>query len=364
MARRRMAMGKGRARPQKIEWCNNRLELQSDSNVALIDELDKLLVLLQIPPEYEASLTGGSFDEGNMVKNIEACDWLTIAIKNLEASNIDPIYVKLRAVREKRAEFVLLKCTFVRRASEFLRNYFPSLIDSMLNDKGNFSQDLLDHTPKHLQRGHLQRPDHADMRYKCRTYARLLLHIKFVDDACYQIEKYERNVTIMFVILEKIAQVEPKYVDIVLLENYAAFQHSLYDLANVVPTLAKYYHQASEAYEQACSRHINLVIYIHFEKLFQFARRIEELMYNMSPEELDKTINAMYRKLQKNMTAEELLPSLWEKCKGNISLIFLLDVLQKEFLDKYATFLKLISKIYPDEKVTSVNEMRDILAAL
>jgi len=70
-------------------------------------------------------------------------------------------------VREKRAEFVLLKCTFVRRASEFLRNYFPSLIDSMLNDKGNFSE-----------RGHLQRPDHADMRYKCRTYARLLQHIK------------------------------------------------------------------------------------------------------------------------------------------------------------------------------------------
>lgn len=31
--------------------------------------------------------------------------------------------------------------------------------------------------------------------------------------------------------------------------------------------------------------------------------------------QLDKTINAMYRKLQKNMTAEELLPSLWEKCK-------------------------------------------------
>uniref|UniRef100_A0A0D9XR39 Exocyst complex component Sec3 PIP2-binding N-terminal domain-containing protein n=1 Tax=Leersia perrieri TaxID=77586 RepID=A0A0D9XR39_9ORYZ len=556
---------------EEIEWRNNRLELQSDSNVALIDELDKLLVFLQIPPEYEASLTGGSFDEGNMVKNIEACDWLTSAIKNLEASNLDPVYV-----REKRAEFVLLKCTFVRRASEFLRNYFPSLIDFMLNDKGNFSQ-----------RGQLQRPDHADMRYKCRTYARLLQHIKsldkscltplrkaychslnllirrearefsnelragskasksstplfegpasanqpinitdtsadayckmitvfipllvdessffahfmcfdvsalapsdesdnknpvaegkinstaelgvlnqclqelldgiqedfyalvdwafkldplscismhgitdrylsgqkaevagyvhvllddletrisilfsrFVDDACYQIEKYERNVrqvgvvpyiprfsqlaarmeqyingsrdlvdqaytkivTIMFVTLEKIAQVEPKYVDIVLLENYAAFQHSLYDLANVVPTLAKYYHQASEAYEQACSRHINLVIYIHFEKLFQFARKIEELMYNMSPEEipfqvgmskvdfrkmlksslsgLDKTINAMYRKLQKNITAEELLPSLWEKCK-------------KEFLDKYATFLKLISKIYPSE---------------
>jgi hypothetical protein len=41
---------------------------------------------------------------------------------------------------------------------------------------------------------------------------------------------------------------------------------SLYDLANVVPTLAKFYHQASEAYEQACTRHIAGIItgvYIH-----------------------------------------------------------------------------------------------------
>lgn len=35
----------------QIEWRNNRLELQSDSNEALIDELDKLLQFLQIPPE-------------------------------------------------------------------------------------------------------------------------------------------------------------------------------------------------------------------------------------------------------------------------------------------------------------------------
>lgn len=37
--------------------------------------------------------------------------------------------------------------------------------------------------------------------------------------------------------------------------------YSLYDLANVVPTLAKFYHQASEAYEQACLRHISMIIY-------------------------------------------------------------------------------------------------------
>lgn len=88
----------------------------------------------------------------------------------------------------------------------------------------------------------------------------------------------------MFVTLEKIAQTDPKYSEIFLLENYAAFQNryvlqsqnfywniyiyqsqyitcSLYDLANVVPTLAKFYHQASEAYEQACTRHISMIIY-------------------------------------------------------------------------------------------------------
>lgn len=40
------------------------------------------------------------------------------------------------------------------------------------------------------------------------------------------------------------------------------FECSFYDLANVVPTLAKFYHQASESYEQACTRHIAMVIFI------------------------------------------------------------------------------------------------------
>lgn len=97
---------------------------------------------------------------------------------------------------------------------------------------------------------------------------------------------------------------------------------SLYDLANVVSTLAKFYHQASEAYEQACTRHISMIIYYvsdlnsghshclqrpimfqilfseaaayisclslqHFERLFEFARRIEESMYNLTPEEVN-----------------------------------------------------------------------------
>ncbi|XP_019256148.1 PREDICTED: exocyst complex component SEC3A-like isoform X2 [Nicotiana attenuata] len=595
---------------ESIETRNNKLEMQSVNNKALIEELDKLLERLRIPSEYAASLTGGSFDEARMPHNIEACEWLTNALHGLGSRNLDPSYANMRAVKEKRAEVDKLKTTFVRRASEFLRNYFSSLVDFMMSDKSYFSQ-----------RGQLKRPDHADLRYKCRTYARLLQHLKsldknslgplrkayctslnlllrrearefanelrastkasknpivwfegltglnqsvnnadtsaaseayaklltifipllvdessffahflcfevpallppegvangkkvgddadddlgimdidendnkagqnsadlealneslhdllegiqedffavvdwagkidpmccismhgiteryipgqkadaagfvrillddlesrismqfsrFVDETCHQIERNERNVrqmgvlsfiprfatlatrmeqyiqgqsrdlvdqaytkfvTIMFVTLDKIAQTDLKYQDIMLLENYAAFQNSLYDLANVVPTLAKFYHQASESYEQACTRHINTIIYYQFERLFQFARRIEDLMYTITPEEIpfqiglsktdlrkvvkyslsgvDKSITAMYKRLQKNLTSEELLPSLWDKCK-------------KEFLDKYESFVQLINKVYPTETIPSISEMRGLLASM
>ncbi|GAB4858239.1 Exocyst complex component S3A [Ancistrocladus abbreviatus] len=592
---------------QSIETRNNKLELQSMNNKTLIEELDKLVERLCVPAEYATCLMRGSFDEANMCDNLDACEWLSSAIEGLEGSNLDSTYANLRAVKEKKAELEKLKSTFVRRASEFLRNYFTSLVDFMINDKTSFSQ-----------RGQLKHPDHADMRYKCRIYARLMQHLKnldknslgplreaycsslnlllrreareyanelramtkasrvptvwfegsaappnlnstdtvavsdayakmltvfvpllvdessffahfmcfdvpslnppqtisnedeenddnlgiadmdendssktsknpeelaalneclqelldgiqedfyalvdwaykidplrcismygiterylsrqkadaagfvrlllgdlesriamqfsrFVDEACFQIERNERNVrqmgvvtyiprfailathmeqyiqgqsrdlvdqaytkfvSIMFVTLEKMAQMELKYSDIFLLENYAAFQNSLYDLANVVPTLAKFYHQASEAYEQSCTRHISMIIYFQFDRLFQFARRVEDLMHSMSPEEIpfqlglskmdlrkvlkasltgvDKSIATMYKKLQKNLTSEELLPSLWDKCK-------------KEFLDKYDCFVQLVAKVYPNENVPSVAEMRDLLASM
>ncbi|CAH2042110.1 unnamed protein product [Thlaspi arvense] len=186
----------------------------------------------------------------------------------------------------------------------------------------------------------------------------------------------ESEVTMMFVTLEKISAQDPKYADILLLENYAAFQNSLYDLANVVPTLAKFYHQASENYELACTRHISMIIYYQFERLFQFARRIEDLVYTTTPEEIafqvglskmdlrkvvkaslsgvDKSINAMYKKLQKNLTSEELLPSLWDKCKYIV----------KDFLDKYHSFAELVAKVYPTENIPAVSEMRDLLATM
>ncbi|EFH67629.1 hypothetical protein ARALYDRAFT_891543 [Arabidopsis lyrata subsp. lyrata] len=544
------------------EETRNKLEMQSVNNKALIEELDEVIESLCVPSEYAASLTGGSFDEADMLQNIDACEWLA-------------------KVKEKRAELDTLKATFVRRASEFLRNYFVSLVDFIVIDKSYFSQ-----------RGQLKRPDHADLRYKWRTYARLLQHLKGLDKNClgplrkaycssmnlllrreareftnelrastkvsqnstvwleeskgsnqnantdtsavadayakmlttfipllvdessflahfmcfevpaltppggaasynknrsnnddlgimdkktgqnsldlkalnesiqdlldsiqeeffvvidwaYKIDPllcismhgiterqkadtsgfvrlllgdlesrvsmqfshmgvlpyiprfaavatrmeqyiqgqsrdlvdqaYTKYVSIMFVTLEKIAQQDPKYADILLLENYAAFQNSFYELADVVPTLAKFYHQASEAYEQACTRRISMIIYYQFEKLFQFSKKIEDFMYTITPEEIpfqrglskkelrkmlkstlsgaDKSIAAMYKQLQKNLTLVELLPPLWDKCK-------------KEFLDKYENFVELVAKVYPNENVPGVTEMRGLLASM
>ncbi|KHN21013.1 Exocyst complex component SEC3A, partial [Glycine soja] len=110
-----------------IETRNNNLEMQSVNNKSLIEELDKLLERLRVPSEYATNLTGGSFDEARMLQNVEACEWLTSALHGL-------------GVKEKRAELEKLKSTFVRRASEFLRNYFASLVDFMISDKSYFSQ--------------------------------------------------------------------------------------------------------------------------------------------------------------------------------------------------------------------------------
>lgn len=48
----------------------------------------------------------------------------------------------LLQVKEKKAELEKMKSTFVRRATEFLRNYFASLVDFMISDKSYFSQVL------------------------------------------------------------------------------------------------------------------------------------------------------------------------------------------------------------------------------
>ena len=58
--------------------------------------------------QFAASLTGGSFEEARMLKNVEACEWLTGAIRCLEVPNLDPSYVNMRAVSYLRYTLVLV----------------------------------------------------------------------------------------------------------------------------------------------------------------------------------------------------------------------------------------------------------------
>lgn len=56
----------------------------------------------------------------------------------------------LLQVKEKRAYLDIIKLTFVRRACAFLRDYFVNLVDSLMNDKGNFSQVCFSGCPYNL----------------------------------------------------------------------------------------------------------------------------------------------------------------------------------------------------------------------
>ncbi|KAM3311192.1 hypothetical protein ACQJBY_031700 [Aegilops geniculata] len=552
-----------------IESRNNGLEMQSVNNKGLVEELEKLLERLRIPQEFAASLTGGSFEESRMLKNVEACEWLTGAIRCLEVPNLDPSYVNMRARGQlKRPDHADLryKCRTYARLLQHLKSldksclgplrkaycqslnlllrrearefanelrastkapknpavwlegsnnagqngssadtstvsdayskmltiFIPLLVDessffahfmcfevpalvpagapnvnkrrSGANDPDDDDLSLMDPDGNDIKPDNtsvelgtlndalqelldgIQEDFYAvvDWAYKIDPLRCISMHgiterylsgqkadaagfvrkllddlesrisvqfSRFIDEACHQIERNERNVrqtgilayiprfavlasrmeqyiqgqsrdlidkaytklvSTMFTTLEKIAQSDPKTADIVLIENYAAFQNSLYDLANVVPTLAKFYHQASESYEQACTRHISSLIYLQFERLFQFSRKVDELTYTIAAEEIpfqlglsktdlrrvlksslsgiDKSIGAMYRRLQKTLTSDELFPSLWDKCK-------------KEFLDKYESFVQMVTRIYGNEPIMPVAEMRDTLAS-
>ncbi|KAF2324482.1 hypothetical protein GH714_014686 [Hevea brasiliensis] len=279
---------------------NNNYSLKS-----LISSLNGCMYLLNMP-------NWSSFDEAQMLQNVEACEWLTGALHGLQVPNLDPNYANMRAEDFYAVVDWAYKIDPVRCIS--MHGITKRYLSGQKADAARFVRLLL-----------------ADLE------SRISMQFgRFVDEACHQIERNEcnvrqmgvlsyiprksrsdvcsfsklpsyafqiSNVSIMFVTLEKIAQRDLKYADIFLLENYAAFQNSLYDLANVVPTLAKFYHQASEAYEQACTRHISMIIYYQFERLFQFARKIDDLMYTITPEEIPFQLGLSKMDLRKMLKA-------------------------------------------------------------
>ncbi|KAL9255813.1 Exocyst complex component SEC3A-like protein [Drosera capensis] len=565
---------------QLIETQDKELIIQCKNDASLIEELDRFLARLRVPSEYVKFLSTALFDEGNMAKNIEACKWLNSALRGLQAPSLDAVYENMRAVKEKKEELENLKSRFVRRASDFLGNYFTSLVDFMISDTSYFSQSLDDTCLVSLRKAYcrslnllLQREaqefsnelrvstkavshlevwpeasatfgqtastadtsavseaylkmltvfvpllvdessffanfmcfevpalsslgsvangnlstshgeeanyddlgimdiDNGDQEAELATlnecwkelldgvqeyfYAvvdwaykidplrcislngvterylssqkadasgsvRLLLadlnsrismlFNRFVEEACRQIGRNERNVqhlgvvpyiprfatlaaqmercvqgqsrdlvdqaytkfvSVMFAILEKIAATDRKHGDIYLLENYAAFQSSLYVLATSVPTLAKSYQHASEAYEQASVRYINSIIENQFEKLIQLIIQVErhaiplediahqngvphmELrkMVRSTLTAVNKSVASMHKRLQKDLTSDELLPSLWAKCKI-------------EFLAKYKRFANIVATVYPTETIISVEDMKELLASI
>jgi hypothetical protein len=74
------------------------MERNNVHHLILMSYIHLFIYICLYPIQFAASLTGGSFEESRMLKNVEACEWLTGAIRSLEVPNLDPCYVNMRAV--------------------------------------------------------------------------------------------------------------------------------------------------------------------------------------------------------------------------------------------------------------------------
>uniref|UniRef100_A0A7I4BSK5 Exocyst complex component Sec3 PIP2-binding N-terminal domain-containing protein n=1 Tax=Physcomitrium patens TaxID=3218 RepID=A0A7I4BSK5_PHYPA len=150
-----------------IESANNCLETQVRNNSLLLKELHLVSDRFRVPPEYAETLKEGTFEEVKVAQNVEACKWLATALRDLQPPYLEPSYASMRAIREKRDELEKLKRVFLKRATSFLCDYFSSVIESTISDKDTFST-----------KGKLRKPVRDDLRFKCRTYARMIKHMK------------------------------------------------------------------------------------------------------------------------------------------------------------------------------------------
>lgn len=584
-----------------IESRNNSLEIQAHNSNALLKELDVISGRFRVPPNYAATLRTGSFEEAKVGEIVEACKWLASALHDLEPSSIEPSYMRMRAVREKHAELGNLKDVFLSRATQFLSNYFSSVVESMLNDKSAFSQ-----------KGQLRKPDHSDLRYKCRIFARLIQHMKALDknslvplrksfcmslnlllrrearefarelqsstvvkqsitasldrldsgrsqqslkespsssgcvvsdayakmlqtfipylvdessfftsfmcfgvqplaqpeddeddvegdadipitpkheaqeskmlkealqellngiqedfyaivdwahrldpwscismkavtekylsshkaeaawfvyrllgdlqtrisahfnqvvaDTCKQYERpdrgqsgvlfsiikfanlsalmesqimgqssresideaYRKLAGTIFEVIDMIAKNDPRNSEIFLLDNYAAFQDRMYELANVTPILERFYNQAADAYAEACVQYVHTMINYQFERLFLFVQKVENLLISVEPDQVssmlgytrtdlrktlkaslsgvEKSLQATYKRMQRSIQRQDVLSTLWN------------SYFKEKFLEKYKVLEEILAKCYKDEALhPSSVEMKAIL---
>lgn len=185
---------------------------------------------------------------------------------------------------------------------------------------------------------------------------------------------YNKLVVTMFAMLEKIAQLDPKHADVLLLENHAAFQNSTYELATAIAPLRSFYQQAGDAYENACTRYIESIIFTQFDKLFEYQQHIISRLQTIESEEIpfqiglsktdlrkvlkvqlvtpDRSLSAMLQRIKKHLTSADLLPPLWQKCED-------------DFMAKYEALESLIQRCYANESISpSSTEMRKFFKSI
>eukprot|EP00899_Mesostigma_viride_P021438 jgi/Mesvir1/29296/Mv01559-RA.1 len=183
---------------------------------------------------------------------------------------------------------------------------------------------------------------------------------------------YYKLVGAIFRSVDRLSNEQTKYADLFLLENYAAFMHGTGGLARKSPTLAKLQARAGEAYEAACARYIDGIIFKYLGVVLGFVAQVDEMLKGITPEEVSfqvgfsradvrkllkselsgtsKYLSKMSKKIIKHVGSDSVLqPQLWRKC-------------QERLLDKFRHMEKVMADCYPGEVVSpSTAEVKEML---
>lgn len=163
-----------------------------------------------------------------------------------------------------------------------------------------------------------------------------------------------------------------KNFEIFAIDNYAAFQDRMYELAAVTPVLEKFYIQATDSYAQACQQYVQTMINYQFERFTSFVEKVEVLLLSTEPGKVssmpgftksdlrkklksslsgvEKSLTFTYKRMQKSIQRQDILTTLWNQ------------YFKPMFFEKYKALEEILSKCYKEESLKpSSADMKIIL---
>lgn len=154
---------------EKMGEKNAMIEIANNNNINLLQELERVILHLEIPPSYQISLTDTDLTSAS---GLQTAILAGKALQNAMNSDIDPALMRLTAIQDQSKRFEKWKAKFSQTISRHLNNLFIHL--------GN------DHGEQSTQAGSdLILPKHTNIHKELQIYGELMHWTKVMDRKAY-----------------------------------------------------------------------------------------------------------------------------------------------------------------------------------